>query len=102
MRIDNPKDLGNVVRDRRNELGLTQARLGQEMGSTRFWIADLEAGKPGLGIGQVLRTLRALGMSIDVRPIGLTPAHTAGSGDGGAALTCIDLDALVGNDEEDG
>lgn len=96
MRIDAPQDLGHWVRDRRGALGWTQAELGRKIGSTRFWVSDLEAGKPTLELNLVLRALHALGAVVDVR----TPQQSGQVRPSGSPR--IDLDALVDGVEEDG
>lgn len=55
------------VRERRQELGLSQATLAQRLGVTRQWVASLEHGKRTVEAGKVLATLRALGLVVDVR-----------------------------------
>lgn len=102
MRIDKPEDLGHWVRDRRGALGWTQARLGQKIGSTRFWVADLEAGKPTLELALVLKAVHALGAVVDVR----TPQPSSQVEAPGSPRTPvgprIDLDAIVDGGERGG
>lgn len=66
MRIITSRDLGAVVRARRGELGLTQATLADRTGVSREWLRQLEAGKATVELGLALRTLRALGLNIEV------------------------------------
>lgn len=66
MRVDNVRDLGLHLRERRRGLGRTQADLAREAGVSRRWLSDLEAGKPTAEIGLVFRTVRALGMDLSV------------------------------------
>jgi HTH-type transcriptional regulator / antitoxin HipB len=68
VRIRSPRDLGLRLRERRKELGLTQAELGSRVGATRFWVMDVERGKPGVELELVLRAATALGMSLDLEP----------------------------------
>ncbi len=49
------------VRERREDLGMSQTMLAERIGTTRHWISYLERGKRTAGIGMVLDTLRALG-----------------------------------------
>lgn len=67
MRVDDPRDLGYRARDRRKELGWSQAHLAEQIGSTRFWVSDLESGKPTIELGLVLKALRALELTVDIR-----------------------------------
>lgn len=66
MWINSPDDLGHLVRDRRNELGLTQADLAKRVGATRHWVIALEQGNPTAEFHRVLKALVALGLRIDV------------------------------------
>ncbi len=68
MRIRSPRDLGLLVRERRQELRFTQARLAASVGVSRKWIIDLEAGKRSAELGLVLRTLNVIGLDVDIRP----------------------------------
>jgi HTH-type transcriptional regulator/antitoxin HipB len=67
MRISSPHELGLRIRDRRRELGLSQAELGKTLGVTRQWVIALEQGKPTVPLGHVLRALSALGLVADIR-----------------------------------
>ncbi len=59
-----PSDIGALIRARRRELGLGQAELAEIAGVSRLWINQVEGGKPGAGLGLVLRTLAALGIEL--------------------------------------
>lgn len=65
MRIRTPTDLGALIRDRRNRLGLDQKSLAQKVGVSRQWIVEVEQGKPRAEIGLLLRTIGALGIALD-------------------------------------
>lgn len=91
MRIDTPQDLANWVRDRRGVLGWTQTELGRRIGSTRFWVADLEAGKPTLELGLVFKALRELNVIVDIR----TPYQPARGSAPAQLSPRIDLDEIV-------
>jgi HTH-type transcriptional regulator/antitoxin HipB len=81
MRVANVRDLGNLVRDRRRQLNLTQTELAVRAKVSRRWLSELEAGKQSTDFGLVLRTLRALGLVVDVEPE--------------ESLAPIDLDAVL-------
>ena len=66
MKIRTPNDLGALIRDRRTKMGLDQLSLAQRAGTGRKWIVGIEKGKPRAAIGLVLRTLQALGVSLEV------------------------------------
>ena len=65
MRISSARDLGLFVRDRRQNLDMTQAELAAAANVSRRWLTNLESGKPTAEIGLVLRTLDALGLVLD-------------------------------------
>jgi HTH-type transcriptional regulator / antitoxin HipB len=67
MLIRTVRDLGHLIRDRRSRLGLTQAALADSVGVSRKWIVELEAGKRSADISLILRTVKALGLDVDVR-----------------------------------
>lgn len=64
MRLRTVRDIGALVRDRRQAAGLTQDQLAGRSGVSRRWLAAVEAGKPGAEIGLVLRTFAALGVDL--------------------------------------
>jgi HTH-type transcriptional regulator / antitoxin HipB len=66
MRIRTPRDLGSIIRERRIELGMEQGALAEKAGTSRKWIVEVEQGKPRAEIGLILRTLKALEVSIDL------------------------------------
>ncbi len=66
MLVRTPSDLGKLLRARRKELGLDQQTLAARVGVSRLWIIEIEKGKPRAALGFVLRTLTALGLSLDV------------------------------------
>jgi HTH-type transcriptional regulator/antitoxin HipB len=66
MNIQAVNDLGALIRDRRNKLGMTQQELADKAGVSRIWLLALEKGKPSAQIDLVLRTLRELGLSLRV------------------------------------
>lgn len=68
VRIDRVRDLALCVRDRRRQLGMTQAELADAAGVSRRWLSSLEAGKATAEIGLVLRALDALGLVLDTYP----------------------------------
>jgi HTH-type transcriptional regulator / antitoxin HipB len=82
MRLNNVRDLGLHVRDRRRRLGLTQAELAASAQVSRRWLSDLEAGKATAEVGLVFKVLHALGLALDVSPVEFGPGD-------------IDLDDLL-------
>jgi y4mF family transcriptional regulator len=59
-----PKQIGEVVRQRRKRLGVTQKDLALTSGTGLRFIIDLEKGKPTCQIGKVLTVLHTLGIKI--------------------------------------
>ena len=86
MIIKSPAELGHLVRDHRTRRGLTQAALADQVGVSRKWLIDLEAGKRTADLSRVLRTLNVLGIELDARSR-TTSSKTKNS--------AIDLDALI-------
>ena len=66
MIIRTPRELGHLVRDARTRRALTQAQLADEVGVSRKWIIDLEAGKRTTDLSLVLRTLNALQLALAI------------------------------------
>jgi HTH-type transcriptional regulator/antitoxin HipB len=60
-------DIGALIRDRRRGLKLDQAELADMIGVSRLWVNQVERGKPGAGLGLVLRALEAVGVTLAVR-----------------------------------
>ena len=67
MNIRTPLELGAFLRDLRRKRGLDQGTLARQVGVSRQWIVEMEKGKPRASLGLVLRTLSALGASIDIQ-----------------------------------
>jgi len=64
------QDIGRLVRSRRKQAGLTQARLAVLAGVGTRFLSELERGKPGLRLDKVLMVLQDLGFEIGVRAAG--------------------------------
>jgi transcriptional regulator with XRE-family HTH domain len=67
-RVRAPRDLGGLVRARREQLNLTQADLAVQLGVSRQSVLRLEKGTANPDLRQLLRLLDWLGMTVDVRP----------------------------------
>ncbi len=65
MVIRTPREVGLLIRERRREIGLTQAELAERVGASREWIRLAESGKPRLDLALALRALGALGITLD-------------------------------------
>jgi len=66
MNIRNSKQLGDLVRARRKQLGVTQKDLALTCGSGERFIVDLEKGKPSCQTGMAIKVLQALGLTLQV------------------------------------
>ncbi|WP_454296195.1 helix-turn-helix domain-containing protein [Salana multivorans] len=63
MLVTTPRDWGNIVRDRRAELGLTQEELAERIGRARQWVVRFESGHAGsASLESLTRVLDALGL----------------------------------------
>lgn len=93
MIVQTTADLGALIRDRRRSLQLDQKTLAERAGVSRYWIIDVEAGKPRAEIGLVLRTLRALDLVLDARPGRVAPKK--GGQPRQSRKPEVDLDALI-------
>ena len=66
MFIRTASDLGALIRERRLKLGLDQIDLARKAGTSRKWLVEVENGKPRAEIGLILRTLKALDVTLSV------------------------------------
>jgi HTH-type transcriptional regulator/antitoxin HipB len=66
MKAKTVRDVAALARKRRVDLGWAQARLAAAVGVGREWIIDFEKGKSTVEWGLVLRTLKELGLEIDL------------------------------------
>jgi HTH-type transcriptional regulator/antitoxin HipB len=78
MRIRTATDLGAFIRERRTKLGIDQVALAEKAGTSRKWLIEVEQGKPRAEIGLILKTLKTLGVSIDIQ---IDPLPKAASND---------------------
>jgi len=67
MRIRTATDLGAFIRERRTKLGMDQIALAKKTGTSRKWLVEVEQGKPRAEIGLILRTLKSLDVSVDLK-----------------------------------
>lgn len=63
-RIHDTKELGRAIRDRRRELGYTQAFLAEYAGVSASFLSELENGKETIQLGKMMEVLSLLGMDI--------------------------------------
>ncbi len=58
--------IGQRVRQTRQQLGLTQPQLALAVGVGIRFIVDLEAGKPTVQLDKVLQVLEGLGLTLQI------------------------------------
>lgn len=59
------KDIGELVKRTRKNMGITQKELALTAGTGIRFIIDLEKGKDTAQLGKVLKVLRTLGVNIN-------------------------------------
>jgi len=70
VHVDNPEELGRVIRAVRRAQQLRQDDLAPMVGASHVTLMNMERGKEGVAIGRVMQVLRELGVRIhlDVPP----------------------------------
>ena len=63
-----PQDIGQLVRETRKALGVTQKALALTSGTGLRFIIELEKGKETAEIGKVLTILQTLGIQVALTP----------------------------------
>lgn len=70
MLVNVSHDWANIVRDRRSDLGLTQADLAQRIGRARQWVVRFESGHVGsASVDSLMAVLNALDLYAEVDTI---------------------------------
>ena len=64
MKVDNTEKLGQLIRTRRKQLGVTQKELAMTCGTGLRFIVDLEKGKPTCQTGKMLQIVQVLGLAL--------------------------------------
>jgi y4mF family transcriptional regulator len=64
MQVRTTRDIAALVRQRRRELGWSQARLAGETGTSRDWVIEFEKAKSTVELGLALRVCKALGLTL--------------------------------------
>ena len=83
MKINSTGDLAAAVRGRRISLRLSQADLAARAGVSRPWLSKVEAGRPTVEFGMVIRLLDTLGLRLELAE------------DGEPTAVSVDLDAFL-------
>jgi transcriptional regulator with XRE-family HTH domain len=66
MKVFTAGDLGNLVRERRHDLRMSQQALADLAGVDRSWLSTVEGGHVRAEFGRLLALVTALGMSFDL------------------------------------
>ena len=64
--IHDAKTLGRAIRERRKELGYTQAFLADYAGVSASFLSELENGKETIQVGKMMEVVSLLGMDIQI------------------------------------
>jgi transcriptional regulator with XRE-family HTH domain len=67
------KIVGRNIRAARTEVGITQAELAARMSVNPSYVANVEAGRANLTVGQLANIAQALGTGLDIR----LPVHSS-------------------------
>jgi len=84
MTIKTPADVGAIIREQRTRLGIGQQAVAAKAGISRKTVVEIEQGKPGISLGLILRTLRALDISLQAETRAQRPGrkgHSSSSPD---------------------
>lgn len=81
--INDLAELGELIRRRRTDHGLSQNDLADKVGTTRQWVSRLEKGKNDIGTARLLAVLDILELNLEIRPPRLESATTATRQDSG-------------------
>ena len=63
-----PAQIGNLIRQTRKKMGVTQRDLALTSGTGIRFVIDLEKGKPTCEIGKALTVLNTLGIRMTLTP----------------------------------
>ncbi len=66
MKITEPSEMGIALRNRRKEMGYTQAFLSEFSGLSVSFISDAENGKNTVELGKILVLANLLGLDFEV------------------------------------
>ena len=63
-----PEEIGEIIRDTRKRMGVTQKDLALTSGTGVRFVIDLEKGKQTCEIGKALRIIHTLGIRLNLTP----------------------------------
>jgi y4mF family transcriptional regulator len=67
-KINSIEMIGKIIRYRRKELKVTQAKVAGLSGVGQRYLSELERGKPTIEIGKALHVLQKLGLEMTLAP----------------------------------
>lgn len=67
MQIASDAELGNIIRQRRKQQGLTIANLSVLVPCSPRLLSELERGERGVSIGMAFQLLSLLGLVVDIK-----------------------------------
>ena len=70
MKVNNTKELGKMIRQRRKELGYTQGFLSEYSGLSASFISNLENGKDTAEIVKIMFLTSLLGLDMELKTRG--------------------------------
>ena len=70
MKINESKDFGTALKQRRKDLGYTQSYISDVLGLSVSFISDLENGKNTAELGKAIRYANMLGLDIKIESRG--------------------------------
>lgn len=65
--INDPKDIGSIIQEKRKQLKMTQAEAAAMCNIGTRFLSELENGKTTLQIGKVLQVLKNFGFTIQLK-----------------------------------
>ena len=65
-RVDRPGDFGALLAGLREEAGISQEVLAEQLGFARSYLSEMEAGKSTVQLARLFRALHALGVDVEV------------------------------------
>ena len=70
MYINTSRDWGNIVRDRRTDLGMTQGEVAARIGKARQWVVRFESGHAGsASLDSLVKLAEVLDLDVRVDPV---------------------------------
>jgi len=64
--VSDPTELGQLLREARNQLGLTQQQVASELGISQAYVSELETGKDSLALTRAFDLMRLVGVTLRV------------------------------------